>query len=74
MQARNFYAYISKWNQRGSRITDILSTYSLSSHILGTSLNQSYVELSKNIIEYDVVTRIYLQEQDKSRKFLETYL
>lgn len=74
MQARNFYAYISKWNQRGSRITDLLSTYSLSSHILDTSLSQSYTELSRNEIEYDVVTRIYLQEQDKSRFFLESYL
>lgn len=73
MQTHNFYTYIPEGNQRGSRITDLLSTFSLSSHII-TNFNTSFLDLQLNTIDKESVAKIYNNEQKKSIDFLSKFI
>lgn len=68
--ANNFYTYIAPWNQRGSRIMDLLHTFGLANHLLDKGLNQSMIELEANTINPEAVFKIYRQEQARSRQYL----
>ncbi len=70
MGATQFYTYIAPWNERGSRIRDLLHTFHLDGHLLDGGLNQSMDELESRIIDRAAVLEINHREQEKSRCFL----
>ena len=70
MGTKNFYTYISPWNARGSRITDLLYTFNLNNHLLGVDLSLSYNELEVNKINRNAVLEVLKREQTHSREFL----
>lgn len=72
--AKNFYAYISEYNKRGSRILDLLRTYKEESHLLSNNLSESYSDLSNRKVDYQFIDRIYREEQMKARDFLKNAL
>jgi len=72
--ARNFYSFIPSENKRGSRIRNLLQTFSLEKHLLNNMLCQSYKELESNLIDRKKVVNIILQEQERSCGFLKKYL
>lgn len=66
----NFYAYISSFNKRGSRIIDLLTKFGLDNHVLQGELNRSYSDLdSFKINKHNVVT-CFTHEQIQSQKYL----
>lgn len=73
MDAKNFTTYISPSNQRGSRIVDLLDTYSLSNHLIN-DFNANYKALQANVINRESVMEILNKEQEKSRNFLKKYI
>lgn len=74
LQANNFYSYISPKNNRGSRITDLLDTYNLSSHLLNPELSTTYDELSSNNIDWLNESLILDKEREYGRSFLKKHL
>lgn len=72
--AKNFYSYIPNGNRKGSRIRHLLQIFSLGAHLLDNTMAQSYKDLTANIVDKDVIMDIALQEQKRSRDFLEKYL
>ena len=74
LKAKNFYAYIGSYNKRGSRILDLLKTYKEESHLLSEALSENYTDLSKRKIDYQLVDRIYREEQMKAHDFLKSNL
>lgn len=72
--ARNFYSYIAPTNNRGTRILDLLSTYSLSDHLLNTNLNESFATLSSRKIDSSHVRLTIEVERVRSQKFLRKHL
>ena len=74
MGTKNFYTYIAPNNRRGSRIRNLLETYGLSHHTLDTKLNESFFQLSSNEICRTDILSIILQEQNRSRNFLLSYI
>lgn len=74
MSANNFYTFIPKGNNRGSRITDLLSQFSLQTHLLTIPLKQSYEQLMENKINHESINAIYQEVQCESQAFLNKYL
>lgn len=74
LKVKNFYAYIGSYNKRGSRILDLLKTYKEESHLLSEVLSENYTDLSKRKIDYQLVDRIYREEQMKAHDFLKSNL
>lgn len=74
LKAKNFYVYIGSYNKRGSRILDLLKTYKEESHLLSEALSENYTDLSKRKIDYQLVDRIYREEQMKAHDFLKSNL
>lgn len=75
LRTNNFYTYIPLSSNRGSRIIDLLSTYHLSSHLLNSSLTQSFDELSANeISNREQISHIISLEKEKSVDFLNRFL
>lgn len=68
--AENFFSYIGRYNERGSRILDLLHIFNLDDHLLNESLNQTEKELKSHHIDRDSINKIYYSEQAKARKFL----
>lgn len=68
--ARNFYTYIAKENKRGTRIIDLLTTFSLENHLLDSRLSQSMTNLEENVIDRSEILNVILTEQRNSRSFL----
>ena len=66
----NFYSYIEFGNKRGVRITNILSTFDVSNHLLDSSLAQSYKELIDNKIDHIKLFETIKSKQLISQKFL----
>lgn len=48
MGAENFYTYILKGNQRGSRIEDLLETFALSDHIFRTPFAKTFSQMNSS--------------------------
>ena len=74
LSSHNFYSYIAPTNKRGARITDLLDTFELSDHLLSSSLEESYQQLSSNIPSKEIISKIFQCEQEKSRLFLDKYI
>lgn len=67
----NFYTYISPFNNRGSRIVDLLAKFEMNNHILNGELNKSYQELDSSKVNKLNVEHCFIEEQTKARKYLE---
>lgn len=67
----NFYTYISPFNNRGSRIVDLLEKFEMNNHILNGELNKSYQELDSSKVNKLNVEHCFIEEQTKARKYLE---
>lgn len=74
LEAKNFYVYIGTYNKRGSRILDLLKTYQEESHLLSENLSENYNDLSNRKVNYQIVSRIYKEEQMKAYNFLKSTL
>lgn len=70
MGTKNFYVYISKDNNKGSRIINLLKTYKIDDHLLNPDLLETYDQLNFRKIDKDAILRILLKEQKYSREFL----
>ena len=62
---RQFYAYIPLWNNRGSRITDLLDLLQLNDRLI-TDLDN----VPNNMIDYINVDRILCKEREKSVSYI----
>ena len=67
----NFYTYISPFNNRGSRIVDLLTKFEMNNHILDGELNKSYQELDSSKVNKLNVEHCFIKEQTEARKYLE---
>lgn len=67
----NFYTYISPFNNRGSRIVDLLAKFEMNNHILDGELNKSYQELDSSKVNKLNVEHCFIKEQTEARKYLE---
>lgn len=74
MGTRNFFTYIAPDNHRGSRIIDLLDTYDLKKHLLPTTLDVPYTELTSINLKQENITDIMTIERKRSCKFLNKYL
>lgn len=74
LNTNNFYTFIPKGNNRGSRIVDLLSTFSLQTHLLAASMEQSYKLLMGNSINHENLKAVYRKIQGDSQSFLNKYL
>ena len=70
----NFYTYIAPGNNRGSRITNLLSVFNLKNHLLNPDFSQTWSVLYSNMVNHETVKNIYSQEQTLSREFLDRSL
>ena len=74
MGAKNFYAYIGTYNKRGSRILDFLKIFQEESHLLLDDLSGNYNDLSTRKLDFQLISRIYREEQMNARDFLKNAL
>lgn len=74
MGTRNFYAYISDKNIRGSRIEDLLSPFGLSDHILRGKLDLSYRDLVKKQIDICKEVSTIKQLRNNATAFINQYI
>lgn len=74
MGAKNFYAYIGTYNKRGSRILDLLKIFQEESHLLLDDLSENYNDLSTRKLDFQLISRIYREEQMNARDFLKNAL
>lgn len=74
METKNFYSYISPDSIKGSRITDLLKTFKIETHLLNPDLKQSWSELINNKLNKSDIQTIYEHEQKLSRNFLDKNL
>lgn len=70
MGSKNFYTYIAPNSNRGSRIEDLLNTFSLSNHILNSNFERNYNELQDGKPDKDMNISIIQQERKRSASFL----
>lgn len=70
----NFYTYISPYNKRGSRIIDLLESFSLLDHLLPVSLDETYAKLMQKEIKHEDVNRIIINNNIAARKYLDPYI
>lgn len=70
MGSKNFYTYIAPNSNRGSRIEDLLNTFSLSNHILNNDFERNYKELQSSKPDKDMNMSIIQQERKRSASFL----
>ena len=70
MGSKNFYTYIAANSNRGSRIEDLLNTFSLSNHILNSNFERNYNELQDGKPDKDMNMSIIQQERKRSASFL----
>ena len=74
MGAKNFYTYINVATKRGSRITDLLSTFGLEDHLLPTDFSKSYQELTLKLINREKIFKIIENEKKHARAFLDRWI
>lgn len=70
LNTRRFFTYISPYNDRGSRITDLLHRYGLEDNLLDVGLIQSYEDLDNIVPDNNRIGAVFNLEQTMSRKFL----
>lgn len=70
----NFYTYISPYNKRGSRITDLLESFNLSDHLLSVSLDEPYSKLIQRKIKHDYVDQTIIENNINARNYLDPYI
>lgn len=74
MGAKNFSSYIIPTSKTGSRITNLLNTVGLPTHLLPTELEKSYNELESEKVDkvalYDIITEI----REHARAYLKNNL
>ena len=74
MGAENFYTYINPVGKRGSRITDLLTTFELDDHLLPTGFDKSYQELTRVPINRKKVVETIENEKNHARTFLDRWI
>lgn len=74
LEAKSFYTYIAGYNQRGSRIIDLLDTFSLQQHLLRQDLSEDYRTLSSRHIDWVRIREVAHQERNDGREFLKKAL
>lgn len=74
MGTKNFYTYISPCNNRGSRIKDLLHTFTLDHHLLSIDLQESYSQLLQNRLEYAQIKQIINNKRISGQSFLDKHL
>lgn len=74
LEAKNFSTYIAEYNQRGSRITDLLDTFGLQQHLLRQDLSEDYHTLSSRHIDWQRIRQVSQQERNCGREFLKKAL
>lgn len=71
MQAKNFFTYVPSTQKRGTRITDLLTTYGIENHSFAEeNLSDPYTKFASLKIDLHVLTDIFLKEQERSRDYL----
>lgn len=72
---RNFYTYLSPDDDRGSRVIDLLHTYSLDSHVVNSvDMIPSADELQNMVLNHSAINRVMEAERLKGRNFLDKVL
>lgn len=67
----NFFTYVGLTNKRGSRITDLLEKFNLSSHLLELSSQvPSFGDLMKVSYKVEDIERAIAKERSQSREYL----
>lgn len=74
LEAKNFYTYIAGYNQRGSRIIDLLDTFGLQQHLLRHDLSEDYKTLSSGLIDWQRIREVTQRERNGGREFLKKAL
>ena len=74
LETKCFYTYIAGYNQRGSRIVDLLTTFGLQPHLLRQDLSEDYVTLSSRRIDWSRIREVTQRERDGGREFLKKAL
>ena len=74
LEAKSFYTYIAGYNQRGSRITDLLETFGLQQHLLQQDLSEDYQTLAGRNIEWTQIREVAQRERNNGREFLKKIL
>lgn len=74
LEAKSFYTYIAGYNQRGSRITDLLDTFGLQNHLLRQDLSEDYQTLASRSIDWTQVRKVAQRERSGGREFLKKAL
>lgn len=67
---KNFYSFISKNSKNGSRITNLLETCDLCSHLLDGVFSDGWSDLVKNIIDKKQTEKTLTKLQQEGRDFL----
>ena len=68
--ARNFYSYVAPTNKRGSRISDMLDQFCLSSHMLDDNFSLSYEQLESNRIDRKEIEQLLSAERKRCFDYL----
>ena len=68
--AGNVFAHVPLSQKRGKRITDLLSTYHLTNHVLGDDLSISYQELKSRIIDKCSLNEMMIKGRSRSQEYL----
>lgn len=73
MHTKNFFTYISN-KKRGSRITDMLSMFQLSNHLLDEQLNMSYPQLNSITIDQEQLNVAMEAERKRCANYLSSVI
>ena len=74
LEAKSFCTYIAGYNQRGSRITDLLETFGLQRHLLRQDLSEDYQTLAGRDIDWPRIREVAQRERSGGREFLKKAL
>ena len=68
--SKNFYSYVAPTNKRGSRISDMLDQFCLSSHMLDDNFLLSYEQLESNRIDRKGIEQLLSVERRRCFDYL----
>lgn len=70
-EVKNLYSYVTKSNQRGGRIIELLEQFNLQSHLLSSDLDQDVDSLIENTLDRTSVKKKLLEQKNIGRTFLQ---
>lgn len=71
---KNFYSYVAKSNQRGSRLFELLEQFDLQSHLLSSDLDQDIDSLIENTLDRSSIKEKLLEQKNIGRTFLQSQI